>query len=341
MASTWMVSGQVVGISGAAPGPERSRLGFATVAPEEFSFLLGLGFALTELSYTVARYETDRRLVRVFHGRWSYELGVDVGRGIEVDGVRREQAFPLRDVVAPRGHPAEVGYGGTSATTSESVRKFLGLLATWTHEFAGPFLSDGDRWFDRLSESNAVRAQAEQDELHAARLRARAGEAWQRRDFGTVVNAYREIEAELPAVVLRASERGRLDYALRALGEPFHLPTPTAWPVPVCTSGWSRALRSRPPASTPTESPPTSPFCAWASGSRRRARPGPWPPTTVGCARRSCSRWDRCRSSSCSAFAPPVLDDLRERDVPTRVYVPYGSDWFRYWLRRLAESRGA
>ena len=38
---------------------------------------------------------------------------------------------------------------------------------------------------------------------------------------------------------------------------------------------------------------------------------------------------------------PAVLVDLRERDVPTRVYVPYGPDWFRYWLRRLAESRGA
>jgi proline dehydrogenase len=38
---------------------------------------------------------------------------------------------------------------------------------------------------------------------------------------------------------------------------------------------------------------------------------------------------------------PEVLDDLRDRKVPTRVYVPYGPDWFRYWLRRLAESRGA
>jgi proline dehydrogenase len=38
---------------------------------------------------------------------------------------------------------------------------------------------------------------------------------------------------------------------------------------------------------------------------------------------------------------PEVLDRLHERDVPTRVYLPYGPDWFRYWLRRLAESRGA
>jgi proline dehydrogenase len=34
-----------------------------------------------------------------------------------------------------------------------------------------------------------------------------------------------------------------------------------------------------------------------------------------------------------------VLDELTARGVPTRVYVPYGPDWFRYWMRRVAESR--
>jgi proline dehydrogenase len=38
---------------------------------------------------------------------------------------------------------------------------------------------------------------------------------------------------------------------------------------------------------------------------------------------------------------PDTLVDLRDRGIPTRVYVPYGADWFRYWMRRLAESRGA
>lgn len=212
-----MMSRQMVEIGTTAPGPDRGRLGFATVAPEQFSFLLGLGFALTELSDTIARYESNRRLVRVFHGRGSYELGVEIGRWIEVDGVSREQAFPLRDVVALRRDPAEAGFGGTSATTAESVRKFVALLAGWTREFAGPLLSDGDQLFDQLSESNAARGQAERDELRASRLRARADEAWQRKDFGRVVNAYSEIESELPAVALKASERGRLDYAVKSL----------------------------------------------------------------------------------------------------------------------------
>jgi proline dehydrogenase len=38
---------------------------------------------------------------------------------------------------------------------------------------------------------------------------------------------------------------------------------------------------------------------------------------------------------------PELLDELRRRGVATRVYVPYGPDWFRYWARRVAESRGA
>ncbi len=36
---------------------------------------------------------------------------------------------------------------------------------------------------------------------------------------------------------------------------------------------------------------------------------------------------------------PDVLDDLVARRVPVRVYLPYGADWFRYWMRRFAKSR--
>jgi proline dehydrogenase len=38
---------------------------------------------------------------------------------------------------------------------------------------------------------------------------------------------------------------------------------------------------------------------------------------------------------------PEVATTLTARGIPVRIYVPYGDDWFRYWMRRLAESRGA
>jgi proline dehydrogenase len=32
---------------------------------------------------------------------------------------------------------------------------------------------------------------------------------------------------------------------------------------------------------------------------------------------------------------------LAAAGVPVRLYVPFGPDWFRYGMRRLAEARGA
>jgi proline dehydrogenase len=37
---------------------------------------------------------------------------------------------------------------------------------------------------------------------------------------------------------------------------------------------------------------------------------------------------------------PEVLGQLRDRGLHARVYVPYGADRFRYWMRRVAELRG-
>jgi proline dehydrogenase len=38
---------------------------------------------------------------------------------------------------------------------------------------------------------------------------------------------------------------------------------------------------------------------------------------------------------------PADADELAARGYSVRLYVPYGQDWFRYWMRRLAEAQGA
>jgi proline dehydrogenase len=37
---------------------------------------------------------------------------------------------------------------------------------------------------------------------------------------------------------------------------------------------------------------------------------------------------------------PQDARDLVGHGVEVRCYVPYGPDWFRCWMRRLAESQG-
>jgi proline dehydrogenase len=31
---------------------------------------------------------------------------------------------------------------------------------------------------------------------------------------------------------------------------------------------------------------------------------------------------------------------LVRRGIPVRIYAPYGDQWFRYWMRRVAEAQG-
>jgi hypothetical protein len=199
------------------PSLQRGSLGFAVSATREFDFLLALGFRVTEITDTLVRYDGPRRFVRVFHGRSSYEAGVQIGRRVNIEGVDAEQAFPLRSVIKLRSDPSQLGYVGTTARTAELLHRFIHQLAAWTQEFALPLLDDGDELFDRLSALNAAEFNAENDVQRTTMLRRRADEAWRRRNFDVVLQAYEEIDAELSTVELKASERGRLSYARRML----------------------------------------------------------------------------------------------------------------------------
>lgn len=50
---------------------------------------------------------------------------------------------------------------------------------------------------------------------------------------------------------------------------------------------------------------------------------------------------DGCGIEMLLGVRPNDALDLVSRGHQVRIYVPYGGDWFRYWMRRVAESRGA
>ena len=61
---------------------------------------------------------------------------------------------------------------------------------------------------------------------------------------------------------------------------------------------------------------------------------------TESCARRSSPPSAPGPVEQLLGVRPALLDELAGRGVPVRVYVPYGDNWYRYWMRGLAESRG-
>lgn len=194
----------------ATPVARRRDFEFAALAAASFAFLPDSGLALAEVDESRVRFASSGRFVNVYHGRDSYEVGVEVGRWIEVDDQVVEQLFPLVYLLAAQSGEAELDRI-RSATDREQLERELGRLASLLKGNV-PLLAE-DQIFDRMAELNASLSQRYTEGIRATRLRERAAEAWSRKDFATVVLSYAEIEQELRTAPLRASERARLKYA--------------------------------------------------------------------------------------------------------------------------------
>ena len=184
---------------------------FVEAVVSEFRFLEDLGFVRACALDTFVRYEREPLFVNVFHGRGSYELGVEVGHRVLVDGELVDEKFTLGELVA-MADPSRV-FPGFAAVTPEQVQRFVPQLASLAEQFGANLLRGDPAEFARLRLDTAARSEAMREGWRASQLRSRADSAWRERDFGRVVDAYGEMLSELRSVSLTASEVARLRYA--------------------------------------------------------------------------------------------------------------------------------
>ena len=194
------------------PVPRRRDFEFAALATDSFAFLPDSGLALVEVDESRVRFASAQRFLNVYHGRDSYEVGVEVGRWIEVDDQVVEQLFPLVYLLAVQSGETELDRI-RSATDRGQLERELVRLASLLKGNVATLLAEDNQIFDRMAELNALLSQRYTEGIRATRLRERAEEAWSRKDFATVALSYAEMEQELPTAPLRASERARLKYA--------------------------------------------------------------------------------------------------------------------------------
>lgn len=198
-----------------AAGNDREKLDFVGAARARFGFLVDLGFEEVRAEPTYMRFERADWFVEVFHGRASYELGVEFGRQVELDDEVIEQKFHIVDVL-PVLAP-EQAFSARTATSQDQVDRFVEELALVAKVAAECLEQEGLAAFDRISEAVGHQSDEFLEGARASLLRARAEDAWHRKDFASVISAYEEIGSELDTVALRDSETKRLDYARKRL----------------------------------------------------------------------------------------------------------------------------
>ena len=190
-------------------GPDRWRLRFAEAVVREFAFLESeLGFRRTKEETTFVRYESDRLFLNVFHGRGSFEIGVELGRLAEPT-----THYRLPILVAALA-PEYEGRTVFQASSQEAVQNCVAEAARLLREKCGAALA-GHAEALRLAEQES---QAEGERLtlryQFGATIARADEAWESKDLARAKVLYETAECALDDTRSR-----RLRYLLRKQGK--------------------------------------------------------------------------------------------------------------------------
>src|SRR5690242_10148131 len=103
-------------------GDGAGRLGFVDLVFKAFAFLLRLGFVVARRDGTFVRFEKDNVFVNVYHGRSSYQVGLELGR------IHESDIYSLHELLSATA-PAEVEQARCQTTDPETLGRCLSSIA--------------------------------------------------------------------------------------------------------------------------------------------------------------------------------------------------------------------
>jgi hypothetical protein len=189
------------------PNPDRWRLGFKEAVLANFAFLSSYGLRPVAEDATLVRYESDAVTVSVYHGRASYEIGVEIGRK------DRQERYGLGYLVSRAGEQAREtqGFGRGvmfQVSTPEGVKNSVPKVAELVRTCGDQFLSGNPAFYDQLAEENERASITYERQQMVDRIRKEADAAWSAKDLPRVVELYSPVADQLTEI-----EAGRLAYA--------------------------------------------------------------------------------------------------------------------------------
>jgi hypothetical protein len=174
-------------------GRERERLNFAKLVEAKFAFLMDLGFSETASEPTIVRFQKDDLAVSVYHGRQSYEIGIDITQGGE--------RYSISELIRSADPATAEQYRNPKAMTSVDVAAGLDRVAGLLQRYGARALHDDPDYFAELRQQR--KAWSESYALDVLRPKAEA--AFREGRYADAVSLYEQI-----APTLSASEQKKL-----------------------------------------------------------------------------------------------------------------------------------
>ncbi|MYD99128.1 MAG: hypothetical protein F4X98_17310 [Gammaproteobacteria bacterium] len=161
---------------------ERAGLDFENIVRERFSFLSEFGFSEVEAGPTIIRYRKGRLGVNVYHGRRSYEIGVELVRGRECFSIELAIGVVDRDAYRKYRVPA--------ARTKSAIIVSVERQACVVRTYAEPALRGKRKFFRQLESFGEANARRLAVDSFVAQVRPKAAEAFRERRYADAVTLY-------------------------------------------------------------------------------------------------------------------------------------------------------
>lgn len=181
-------------------GEGGGRLGFADAAARAFAFLLRSGFALVLREETRLRFESPGVFINVYHGRSSYQVGLEIGR------IHDGDLYSLHELLIAVA-PENVEWARCQTTDPEALERCLTAIADTVDRKCRSLLAGSREAFEQLQRVVVPMRESATLEAQFGALIDLADRAWERKDFGAAVDLY-----EKAAGALDETRRRRLEY---------------------------------------------------------------------------------------------------------------------------------
>lgn len=183
----------------------RKRLNFAHAVRQRFAFLEDLGFLEVESLPTLVRYRKEKLEVALYHGRQSFELGLEIDR----DGSR----YSIPELIGVADIEAAKHYRNYAATTSAGIVEGLNQLAQLVMHYGDRALRGDPAFFAMLEDRRKSWSEGYALDVLARQLRPKAQAAFQKGNYREAAELYERIRPRLSAVeekkLALAKERAR------------------------------------------------------------------------------------------------------------------------------------
>ncbi len=183
---------------------QREQLNFISDAKSAFQFLEDYAYAVVDEKATFLRYEGVLGFVNIFHGRQSYEVGVEFGPPDNPE----EEVFFMGDLISLDNKSEAAGYFRPTADTPEAVEVHLKKQAQIFKDY-GKRILNGDKtiWVD-LQKEQSRRSIAYWRDVELRRARVNASQAFRSKRYQDYIDYLAAFEDKLTS-----SEKKKIEYA--------------------------------------------------------------------------------------------------------------------------------